>query len=271
MEAAHNRSFAIGTVTLVVHDLASVRAFYENVIGLAPLTSTVTTAVLGVDGTAVVSLREDRAARRRSPQEAGLYHTAFLLPTRQDLGRWLRDRSDGRLTGAADHLVSEALYLDDPEGNGVEIYADRPSATWRWQDGLVVMANDRMDLAALAAAGGDAPWQGAPAGTGIGHVHLQVGALAEADAFFTGTLGLQVTNRFAKASFYAADGYHHQLAANVWNSAGAKLREFPSTGLAEIGVHAAASGVLVDPWGTALRLKAGGLRPLDSLPKEPPS
>ena len=252
MEAAHRHTFVIGAVTLTVHDLAPMRAFYHQVIGLHALTGTADTAVLGVADTPLVTLRQDRAARRREKHEAGLFHTAFLLPTREDLGRWLRDVGEGRLTGAADHLVSEALYLDDPEGNGVEITADRPSAAWHWQDGSVAMANDRIDLPALAASADPAPWPGAPAGTMIGHVHLQVGAMPAADDFYTG-LGLEVTRRMPSASFYAADRYHHHLAANVWNSAGAPRRD-PSTGLAEVAIHATgAPRVMLDPWGTAFR------------------
>ncbi len=267
----------MGRVALVVHDIGKVGAWYEEAVGLHLLRRDGETALYGAGGTVLLELRRDPAARARSPREAGLFHTAFLLPDRASLGQWIADASARRtrVDGVADHLVSEAVYLTDPEGNGVEIYADRPRASWTRKGAEVQMASDPLDIPGiLASAEGRGPWQGAPEGTVVGHVHLQVGALAQADAFWTGVMGLDLTARYPGASFYAADGYHHHIGANIWNSRSAAPREFPATGLAEVEIRldaaraaeiAARAGadtggrlVLADPWNTPIALVTGG-------------
>lgn len=265
----------IRTVTLTVHDLSSVTDFYQRFVGLRLLSADGEQAVLGAGNAALLVLRRDAGARRASRREAGLFHTAFLLPDRAGLGRWLHHAGETgmRLQGAADHLVSEALYLADPEGNGVELYADRSAADWTWTDAplanhageaaerQVVMRSDPLDTASLLAAAGDAPWRGMPDATTIGHVHLQVGSIPEAEAFYGGApgpdgLGLAVTCRYPGATFFSLHGYHHHIATNVWNSRGAPPRTEPSTGLAEIElrINGAAAGVRLDPWAIRLRL-----------------
>ncbi|PZQ13708.1 MAG: glyoxalase [Ancylobacter novellus] len=278
-DGASAPSFAVGKVTLTVLDLRRVAAFYETVVGLHALRADGETRLLGADDAPLLELRADRSARRRSPQEAGLFHTAFLLPGRRDLARWLkRAIEDGTpLAGASDHAVSEALYLSDPEGNGVEIYSDRTSDLWTWSNGAVAMSTERLDVEDLLRHAGDRRWERAPAGTTVGHVHLQAGALDAAEAFYAGLLGLDVTCRYPGATFYAADGYHHHLATNVWNSRGAAPRSFPSTGLAEVelrvsqerlaSVRASAPDAAVaddgalalrDPWNTPVVLRPVG-------------
>lgn len=263
----------VGSVTLTVHDPARVAGFYERVVGLHRLAGDGEEVRLGVGGRTLMRLRRDRAARVGSPREAGLFHTAFLLPDRAALGRWLAHAAGLRLRlqGAADHAVSEALYLADPEGNGVEIYADRPPGTWRREGAMVAMTTEPLDLADLLAAGAGGAWRGIPEAGRIGHVHLQVGEAAAAEPFYAGALGLEVTGRFAGAAFFAADRYHHHLATNSWNSRGAPPRTGPATGLSEIGLEvdparlalARAAGaradgqgglVIEDPWRTALCL-----------------
>lgn len=268
----------IGRVALTVRDLGAVGAFYRDAIGLAELAGDGESLLLGAGDRALIELRRDRHVRERSPRDAGLFHTAFLLPTRGDLGRWLRHVADRRVAveGASDHLVSEAIYTSDPEGNGIEVYADRPSAAWpRTDDGLIAMRTDPLGVDDLLRAAGDEPWRGAPNGTTIGHVHLQVGAVAPADGFYNGVLGLDVTARYPGASFFSSGGYHHHLAGNIWNSRGAAARTEPTTGLADVAIRvrdpalidalaaradavgAAAerrNGALAlrDPWGTSL-------------------
>lgn len=243
----------IGRVMLTVNDLPRMTAFYRDAIGLTVLTQDGTEAVLGTDVPLLV-LRADPAARRAEPREAGLFHTAFLLPSRADLAAWLRHAAALRLQigGAADHDVSEALYLHDPEGNGIEIYRDRPRDTWVWTDGAVRMGTYPLDLDALARAGRG--WNGAPEGTRIGHVHLQVGALPAADAFWGG-LGARVTHRYPGATFFGWDGYHHHIAANIWNSRGAIPRSFPATGLAEVEILGLTPRTTEDPWGTPVAMR----------------
>ncbi|MFC0218849.1 VOC family protein [Pseudochelatococcus lubricantis] len=267
---------SMGRVALTVNDLDRVAAFYEQAVGLHLLRKDGTTVELGAGGDVLLELRGDASARRRSPREAGLFHTAFLLPSRVSLARWTHHAARTRtpVVGASDHGVSEALYLSDPEGNGVEIYADRPASAWKWHDGMVDMPSDRLDIEALLAQANGVKWDGFPVGSKVGHVHLQVGALAPAEAFYAGALGLDVTCRYPGGTFYAADGYHHHIATNIWNSRGAGIRDYPSTGLAEIELRLDASRaaairaraeapegtagqlLLTDPWGTSVAVIA---------------
>lgn len=201
---------AMGRVALTVHDLDKVGTFYRQVVGLHLLKQDGEVAELGAGNDVLLELRRDTAARRASPREAGLFHTAFLLPSRGDLGRWIKHAMSTRapVTGASDHIVSEAIYLSDPEGNGVEIYADRPAAGWRWHDHKVEMATEALDTQSLVTAAGNAAWRGFAEGSTVGHVHLQVGAIAPAEEFYVGTLGFDVTARYPGGTFYAVDGYH---------------------------------------------------------------
>lgn len=268
---------SIGRVTLTVHDLDRVSAFYQQVMGLHLLRGDAATAELGVGGMVLLELRRDTAARRHSPREAGLFHTAFLLPSRADLGRWTEHaaRTRAPVVGASDHRVSEAIYLTDPEGNGVEIYADRPSSSWKWSNGTVEMATEALDIEDLIGSAGGGRWNGFPEGSTVGHVHLQVGAIAPAEAFYVNILGFGLTSRYPGGSFYAVDGYHHHLATNIWNSRGAPVRGEPTTGLASFELRAPTSFIaavwsrlpkdagatgaplmLRDPWGTAITLTA---------------
>ncbi|MCA8882098.1 MAG: VOC family protein [Rhodobacteraceae bacterium] len=263
--ATSSAPLEIGRVVLTVHDLASVGVFYESVLGLSRLVSEPDRAVYGSGGRALIELRADPAARRSTRREAGLFHTAFLLPSRADLGAWLRHVADRQtpLQGASDHLVSEAIYLADPEGNGIEVYRDRPRRDWPRQGDQIAMATERLDLADLANAA-QCAWTGAPDGTVVGHVHLQVGSLAPAETFYAGTLGFPVTSRYPGANFYASGGYHHHLATNIWNSRNARQRDFPATGLQAVeilgekarldAIRARAGADPVDPWGTAFTL-----------------
>ena len=265
--ATSDAPIEIGHVILTVHDLDALSAFYQRAVGLELLASDGESARLGAGGRLLLELRRDPAARRSSPREAGLFHTAFLLPDRRDLGALLNAYAERgfQLEGASDHAVSEALYLSDPEGNGIEIYADRPRAAWpRGAAGEIEMTTERLDIAALrrAAAG---PWTGAPADTVVGHVHLRVGAIPEAEAFYTGVLGMDLVTRYPGGSFYATGGYHHHLATNTWHSRGAAPRSGPDTGLAAVVLRAepaafaalearANEGALRDPWNTRFTL-----------------
>ncbi|MCF1709729.1 VOC family protein [Tabrizicola sp. J26] len=256
----------IGRVALTVNDLGRVADFYRALLGFETLSADGEVVVLGAGGKPLLELRGDRAARVRSRREAGLFHTAFLLPSREDLGAWLRHMADKRLpvSGASDHLVSEAIYLDDPEGNGIEVYSDRPRESWTTENGQIKMATEHLDIDSLFAAA-RAPWTGAPDGTVVGHVHLQVGNVPEAEAFYHDTLGFDIKAHYPGASFMSSGGYHHHLGANVWQSRGAGQRSYPSTGLADLELLADAPSydALVgqtgtptptDPWGTQLTI-----------------
>ena len=270
----------IGGVSLAVRDLDQVAAFYQDTIGLAVIAREGDAIRLGAGGVAFLELLRRPGALPDDPATAGLFHTAFLLPSRADLGRWLAHLGalGGRLDGAADHLVSEAVYLHDPEGNGIEVYADRPRAEWRWQgtgaERRIEMANRPLDKPGLLRVAAT-PWNGAPPGTRIGHVHLRVGDVGEAMRFYGGALGLDLTAAWDQAAFLSSGGYHHHIAANTWHSAGAGRRDPARAGLLSVTLdiadgpalagiarragaagHSLADHSLIDPWGTALTLRA---------------
>lgn len=211
----------VGAVRLQVSDLARSLEYYQQVIGLRVLDTSGARARLGAPGDdrLLVGL-ESRAGVTPARRGAfGLYHFAILLPDRPALGRFASHlAARGVRAGMADHLVSEALYLWDPDGLGIEVYADRPRDSWRHRDRELAMATDPLRLDDLLAAGAGRPWEGMPPGTTIGHVHLHVGSLVEADAFYHGGLGLdRMVWSYPGALFLAAGGYHHHLGVNTWS------------------------------------------------------
>lgn len=231
----------ISSVTLRVRDVPRVAAFYGGAIGLTVLAGATEDAVdLGTDDEILLCLRRTDA-RRPERRTAGLFHTAFLLPDRATLASWLRTATSRNMPviGASNHGVSEAVYLTDPEGNGIEIYADRPEAGWRDAAGRLRMPSDALDVADLLAARGE-PWTGAPVGTRIGHVHLSVRDIAAAESFWTGRMGLSVTTRYPDAAFLGWDGYHHHIAVNNWGVRGAPSPAEDAPGLAAIAFQGAA-------------------------------
>lgn len=269
----------IGKVRLKVRDLDAVAGFYRDVLGLTVMAKDNREATLGNGRTLLVVLEADPALKPRDRRQAGLFHTAFLMPTRADLARWLGHAAEARvrLQGASDHIVSEAIYLADPEGNGIEVYADRPVSRWHGANGSIEMSTDPLDVQNLLAAGAGTRWTGFPEDGGIGHVHLQVGDTATADRFYRNVLGFDITVDYPGASFYGSGGYHHQLAGNIWNSRGAAHRPEDMAGLDEVEIivrdpadiatvvaRAETAGVattkgaegmiLRDPWGTAVTL-----------------
>jgi catechol 2,3-dioxygenase len=218
----------VGTVALTVPDPARSRAFYENVLGLATRECADGGLALGVDDEpSLVTLYGDSAAPPFDPHATGLFHLAILTPDRRQLAYALARlaRSRWPLTGASDHLVSEALYLRDPDGNGIEIYRDRPREAWRTDEhGQLAMTTLPLDLDSLATELQDASSvpDRLPPGTRMGHVHLQVSDVRAAEAFYSGVLGFDVTVRgYPGALFVSAGGYHHHIGLNTWNSAGA--------------------------------------------------
>ena len=214
----------LGRTALRVADRPSVTEFYRQVVGLDVLTRDGERATLGVDGTPLLVLDGDEDAPPRGRTEAGLYHNAFRVPSRGALGDALgRVRDRWRLGGASDHGTSEALYLSDPEGNGVEIYRDLPRGRWPFaDDGLPEFDSERLDLDALDAdAAGEST---APPGTDLGHVHLEVTSLEAFRAFYVDALGFDVTRDASSAAFVSAGGYHHHVGANTWNGRSAPVR-----------------------------------------------
>ncbi|MCB1055300.1 MAG: VOC family protein [Acidobacteria bacterium] len=281
---------ALGPVRLQIADLGRSLDYYQEVLGLEVLERTSAGARLGAPGgVELVELVERRGIRPvPGRSRTGLFHFAILLPDRASLGRFARHLGQlGVRPGAADHLVSEALYLQDSDNLGIEVYADRPRTAWHRIGRELMMATDPIDMAGLLAAAGSEPWNGIPAGTVMGHVHLHVGDLSRGAAFYSNALGFDHTVwGYPGALFLGAGGYHHHLGTNVWAGAGAtpppsdeaQLLEWtidlpdPASleaaagSLEEGGFDVAreedpSSGFSVtakDSWGTAVRLRCAG-------------
>lgn len=240
-------SIATGTtmdaVTLYVRDIDAMVRFYTHVLALDVLSREAqdgrpAVVVLGRGRTPLVALREAKDLPARDPRGAGLFHTALLFEDHVALARVVARVAAfaPRLyTGSADHLVSQAFYLDDPEGNGIELYLDRPREEWTWRDGHVQMDSLALDPNAFLAAHLDDPESASVAPATVGHVHLQVGDIARARAFYAGTLGFDVTADLGSALFVSAGGYHHHLAMNTWRSMGAGPRPV-QLGLGEVAI-----------------------------------
>jgi catechol 2,3-dioxygenase len=215
----------LGAVRLTVADLDRAKEFYERAMGLQALEGSGEALSLGADGAPLVELVGQPDAPPRGHGATGLFHLAVLVPSRPDLAQALKRVADARwpLSGASDHLVSEALYLRDPEGNGIEIYRDRPREEWSYADGNLAMDTLPLDLDTLIGelARADGKARGVPPGTRIGHVHLQVAELRAAEAFYRDALGFEVTVRgYPGALFLSAGGYHHHIGLNTWASQG---------------------------------------------------
>jgi catechol 2,3-dioxygenase len=225
-----------GAVRLRVADLDRQREFYERAIGLRPIDSADGVTRMGSEGASLVELDEAADAPPRPPRTTGLFHLAILVPSRAELAAALARiaRSGARLSGASDHLVSEALYLNDPEGNGIEIYRDRPRAEWGHEGSEIRMSTLPLDVDALL---GDlredgSQANGVSAGTRIGHVHLNVADIDAAERFYAGVLGFDVTVRsYPGALFLSTGGYHHHIGVNTWAGPGAPAAPPGSRGL----------------------------------------
>lgn len=219
---------SLGAVSLTVSDLARSRAFYETALGLSVREADDGTLAFGIPGGAdLVRLHGDASAPPLDRRATGLYHLAILFPTRLDLAQALARLAQARwsLDGVSDHLVSEALYLSDPDGNGIELYRDRPREQWSYAGGQLQMATLPLDLRGLADEldAAEGPQLTVPAGTVIGHVHLQVADIPDAEAFYHGVLGFDVMTRgYPGALFVSAGGYHHHLGLNTWHSAASR-------------------------------------------------
>jgi len=248
---------SMGTVTLRVVDIDRSLRFYRDVLGFSVIDRDGGTVQLGAGDRVLLELVETKSAMPRPRGTTGLYHVAILLPTRGDLGRILaRIVEAGIPLGQSDHLVSEALYLSDPDGNGLELYRDRPRDQWKWRDGQVAMAVDPLDLRALLADGRNGEWKGLPEGTVVGHVHLNVADLKTAEEFYHGVLGFDIVAKLPGALFVSAGGYHHHLGLNVWESRGGHVAPPSSVGLIQYTIELTSQAAVDSVLG---RLKAAGV------------
>jgi catechol 2,3-dioxygenase len=273
----------LGRVRLQIADLDRSIQYYETVIGLRVVDRRDGVATLAPHGDdrVIVELREKKGVRsigRRG--NIGLYHFAILLPDRASLGRFVKHLGEiGAYAGMSDHFVSEAVYLTDPDGLGIEVYADRPRTSWKVEDRQLSMTTIPLDVQNLVASSGDDAWTGMPAGTVLGHVHLYVQDIADAERFYHAGVGFdKVVWSYPGALFMSAGGYHHHLGTNTW-AAGAPLSTDDDARLLEWeivvptpdDVQKAAAAIagagfetkrdgndvaVRDPWGTQLRLVA---------------
>ncbi|MBL8579563.1 MAG: VOC family protein [Mesorhizobium sp.] len=256
---------SVGRVGLKARDAKALADYYSAVVGLEQLSSDGETITLGSKNRPLLVIENDKAAKPDDPRSAGLFHTAFLLPSRADLGRWINHAIENRIPvdGASDHLVSEALYLTDPEGNGIEIYADRLPTDWKWNGNQIEMATHRMDVEGVrgAVSPGSSKWQGAPEGSVVGHVHLRVGDPVAAEEWWKRTLGFDTVAKYgAQAVFLSTGGYHHHIGANAWQSAGAGQRDRGLSGLDWVELRsskASEAASYEDPWSTTIRVVPG--------------
>jgi catechol 2,3-dioxygenase len=252
---------SVSRVGLKARNADALAAYYRTIVGLQELGRDGETITLGAANRPLLVIESDTAAKPDDPRSAGLFHTAFLLPSRADLGRWINHAVAEKIQieGASDHLVSEALYLTDPEGNGIEIYVDRPRQDWKWNGSQVAMATERMDVPGVIGSvpAGDAGWQGAPENTVVGHVHLRVGDPNEAEAWWHDNFSFDTAAKYgSQAVFLSSGGYHHHIGANTWHSAGAGPRDPGRTGLSWVemrSANAASASSHEDPWGTVIR------------------
>lgn len=252
----------VGVVSLTVGDLARALQFYRSVLGLRDQPAAAGSVVLvAEDGFPLLQLVELAGAPPKPPRATGLYHFAVLLPDRKELARWLRHVTtvDWPLQGWADHGVSEAIYLGDPDGNGIEIYRDRPRDEWPVRNGQLEMVSEPLDARGLLALldGETGPWQSMPAGTTMGHIHLHVADIPAAQAFYCDVLGFDLVQRYGpSALFVSAGGYHHHIGLNTWAGQGAPPAPGGSAGLRHYEVLLPNAGAMN---ATAQRLERAGI------------
>ena len=272
----------VGTVRLQIADLARSLDWYQRVLGFEVTRDERSASLRAPGGSHVLVELHERRGAAAVPRRGrlGLYHFAILLPDRASLGAFVRHLSAlGERAGMSDHFVSEAIYLSDPDGLGIEVYADRPRSAWRAEGGQLVMATEPLDVESLATVAGPEPWSGLPPATTIGHVHLFVDDLDAAAAFYHAGLGLDKTVwSYPGALFMSAGGYHHHLGTNTWaagapraapgdarmlewelvlptsTDVGAALESLQRGGVEVTG--GGGDGLARDPWGTAVRLRS---------------
>lgn len=214
-----NDNISLGAVILRVHDLSAMKEFYRNVLGMEVMSEADGLAILGIDGRELLHLVKGNDMVPSLVPHAGLFHLALLLPKENDLAAFLYHLNAVKynLDGAGDHVFSQAFYMHDLEGNGIEIYADRPREDWDYEaDGLLKAVTDPVDIDALIANYDGKPWNGLPKDTIMGHVHLSIKDLDIARKFYIDFLGMELKTELPTALFVAKDGYHHHLGMNTW-------------------------------------------------------
>ena len=224
-------------VAIKVSNLTRSLDYYTNVIGLFIIERNDTHASLGAknSSTPLLHIEEVENATARPASSTGLYHFAILLPERKHLANIIRFFSNNNVRlGASDHDVSEALYLNDPDGNGIEIYVDRPEEQWTWQQDIVHMTTDPLNVQSIMQEESGV-WDGMPEGTVMGHVHLNVANIPASEKFYTEGLAFNVVTRYGpSALFVSTGGYHHHIGLNTWASNGGHPAPATSVGLSYV-------------------------------------
>lgn len=222
-------------IHLKVQDIERALEFYQDIMGLKVLKSEERLAVLSADGvTPLITIEQPIHVISKLPRRTGLYHYAILLPTRASLGLFLKNIFNRKysIIGGSNHGVSEAVYLQDPDDNGIEVYVDTDLATWNWHNDSVEMVNNPIDYEGIIAEAGDLEWEGIPSQTIMGHIHLHVADLNESKIFYIDGLGFDLIQEMQNtAVFTSTGGYHHHIAFNIWNGKGAKALPDNSVGM----------------------------------------
>lgn len=235
MKKFHSENVYVSHLLLKVENMNRAKEFYQNIMGLKILQDKGEEVQLTANGkTAILTLMEPEGIQPKQQKRTGLYHVAILLPDILQLGLFLKNVRDQSypIVGGSNHGVSNAIYLQDPDDNGIEVYADMDPNKWERKDEKIKMVTLPLDYNKLIRDTGDRKWEGAPTSTIIGHIHLHVKDLAEADQFYMEGLGLDLVSKAGKsASFYSSKGYHHHIAANIWNGEGAKPIDENSVGM----------------------------------------
>lgn len=236
MSRFHNKSNIFVTeIHLKVEDIDRSLSFYQDIMGFKILRNEEKLAVLSADGiTPLITIEQPVDVIAKIPRRTGLYHFAILLPTRASLGLFIKNIIKTRypITGGSNHGVSEAVYLQDPDDNGIEVYVDSDLDTWRWHNERLEMVNKPMDYEGIVAEAGDLEWEGIPRETIMGHIHLHVADLNKSMIFYIDGLGFDLIQEMQNtAVFTSSGGYHHHIAFNIWNGKGAKALPDNSVGM----------------------------------------
>lgn len=224
----------VESLTLKVLDLTEMRRFYTEVLGFEIIKEKEHEIILGIGGQGILVLQYSAELQAKTGRYAGLYHFAILLPNRKELGKMLVHLHENRIPlGSSDHQVSEALYLSDPEGNGIEIYRDREPDEWNWRGENVHMTVDPLDVEGVVQAAQTERWSGMPEGTVLGHIHLHVSDIQAAHEFYTEVLGFDLVASLGGQALFVSDGkYHHHIGLNIWNGTGIPALPKGTAGLA---------------------------------------
>lgn len=230
----HPHTF-VGQVEIKVEDLKRSLRFYKGLLGFGILEQNERKAILTADGKApLIVINQPEHVSAKEIRTTGLYHFAILLPGRADLGAILKKLKDQSypLQGGTHHGISEAIYLEDPDGNGIEIYADTPPSTWEWKNGLLVAKGKALNIQSILAEAEGKEWEGMPSNGLLGHIHLNVSELEKTEEFYHQGLGLDVVMKIPnQAIFFSSGGYHHHIGTNVWNGIGAPRPSENSVGM----------------------------------------